>query len=119
MAILRLDHIQIAAPPESEEAARQFYGGILGLPEVAKPPQLLQRGGVWFQVGTQQLHVGVDAEFVPARKAHPAFVVDELDTLANRLKTSGVAVTWDDAIPGLRRFFAPHPFGNRLEFLLA
>jgi len=117
MTILHLDHIQIAAPPECEEAARGFYGEVLGLPEVAKPSQLLSRGGVWFQVGSQQLHVGIEAEFIPARKAHPAFVVDDLDSLADRLKNDGIPVMWDDAVPGLRRFFAADPFGNRLEFL--
>ncbi len=117
MAILRLDHVQVAAPPGSEAAARRFYGGLLGLREVAKPRELLSRGGVWFQVGEHQLHVGIDEPFVPARKAHPAFAVNDLDELARALKSAGVEVTWDDTLPGVRRFYAADPFGNRLEFL--
>jgi hypothetical protein len=119
MAVLRLDHIQVAAPPGCEVAARGFYGDLLGFPEVAKPAQLLARGGVSFQVGLHQLHVGVEDAFVPARKAHPAFAVDDLDELASRLKTASVPVAWDDTVPELRRFYASDPFGNRLEFLTA
>jgi catechol 2,3-dioxygenase-like lactoylglutathione lyase family enzyme len=119
MAVLRLDHVQIAAPTGSEEAARRFYGDLLALREVAKPAALLARGGVWFQVGLHQLHVGIEEEFVPARKAHPAFAVDDLDELADRLKAAGVSVTWDAALSEVRRFYASDPFGNRLEFLMA
>jgi catechol 2,3-dioxygenase-like lactoylglutathione lyase family enzyme len=106
---MRLDHVQVAAPAGGEEAARAFYGGVLGLQEVEKPEALRARGGVWFE----QLHVGVEEGFAPARKAHPAFAVDDLDALAARIGD----VQWDDAIPGTRRFYANDPFGNRLEFL--
>jgi catechol 2,3-dioxygenase-like lactoylglutathione lyase family enzyme len=106
---MRLDHVQVAAPAGGEEAARAFYGGVLGLQEVEKPEALRARGGVWFE----QLHVGVEEGFAPARKAHPAFAVDDLDALAARIGD----VQWDDAVPGTRRFYANDPFGNRLEFL--
>jgi catechol 2,3-dioxygenase-like lactoylglutathione lyase family enzyme len=108
---MRLDHVQVAAPAGCEEAARAFYGGVLGLREVEKPAALAARGGVWFE----QLHVGVEEGFAPARKAHPAFRVDDLDALAARIGD----VQWDEAIPGVRRFYAHDPFGNRLEFLEA
>ena len=90
---------------------RAFYGGVLGMREVEKPPALAARGGVWFE----QLHVGVEEGFAPARKAHPAFRVDDLDALAARIGD----VQWDEAIPAVRRFYAHDPFGNRLEFLEA
>jgi catechol 2,3-dioxygenase-like lactoylglutathione lyase family enzyme len=112
-----LDHVQIAAPPECEEEARRFFGGLLGLPELEKPEPLASRGGVWFRVGAQELHVGVEAEFEPARKAHPGFAVDDVDALAATLGTAGVEVRWDDELPGVRRFYAEDPWGNRLEFL--
>ena len=101
--------MQLAAPPGCEAEARRFFGGVLGLREVEKPPALAARGGVWFE----QLHVGVEEEFRPARKAHPAFVVDDLDALAARLGD----VEWDEALPGTRRFYARDPWGNRLEFV--
>jgi catechol 2,3-dioxygenase-like lactoylglutathione lyase family enzyme len=106
---MRIDHVQVAAPPGCEEEARAFYGGLLGMREVEKPAALRARGGVWFE----QLHVGVEDDFRPARKAHPAFVVDDLDALAARIGD----VQWDDAVPGIRRFYARDPFGNRLEFV--
>jgi catechol 2,3-dioxygenase-like lactoylglutathione lyase family enzyme len=113
--ILGIDHVQLAAPPGCEERARAFYGDVLGLEELTKPAALAARGGCWFRAGAQQLHVGVEDDFVPARKAHPALVVDDLDALAARLGD----VQWDDAIPGVRRFYATDPFGNRLEFLVS
>jgi catechol 2,3-dioxygenase-like lactoylglutathione lyase family enzyme len=106
---VRLDHVQVAAPPGCEDEARAFYCGVLGMREVEKPASLAARGGVWFE----QLHVGVEDDFRPARKAHPAFVVDDLDALAARIGD----VQWDDAVPGVRRFYANDPWGNRLEFL--
>jgi catechol 2,3-dioxygenase-like lactoylglutathione lyase family enzyme len=106
---MQLDHVQVAAPPGCEEDARAFYGGVLGLREVDKPDALRARGGVWFE----QLHVGVEQDFRPARKAHPAFAVDDLDALAARIGE----VEWDDAVPGVRRFYVSDPFGNRLEFV--
>jgi catechol 2,3-dioxygenase-like lactoylglutathione lyase family enzyme len=89
------------------------------MPEVQKPETLRARGGCWFQCGQQQLHVGVEAEFRPAKKAHPAFEVDDLEALRQRLAGAGVKLTEDDALPGTRRFYAEDPWGNRLEFLEA
>lgn len=117
--ITGLDHVQIAAPSGCEEVARQFYCALLKLPEVAKPPVLAARGGVWFQVGSQQLHIGVEAGFQPARKAHPAFAVTNVGELAGRLQSAGLDITWDEALPGVRRFYVADPWGNRLEFLEA
>jgi catechol 2,3-dioxygenase-like lactoylglutathione lyase family enzyme len=114
-----LDHVQIAAPPDCEADARRFYGDLLGLSEMDKPPALAGRGGVWFALGGGQLHVGVDAAFAPARKAHPALRVagPELDQLAVRLRAAGAPVAWDDALPGYARFYTADPWGNRLELL--
>lgn len=119
MPILGLDHVQLAAPPGCESAARRFFAELLGLEEVAKPAALQARGGVWFSLGAQQLHVGVEVDFVAARKAHPALRVrgDELDALAARLAGAGVEVAWDDALPDVRRFYVHDPWGNRLELI--
>ena len=111
------DHVQIAAPAGCEDEARRFFAGLLGLTELSKPVPLAARGGTWFQVGAQELHVGVEDEFQPARKAHPAFAVDDVDSLADRLENAGVEVRWDDELSGVRRFYADDPWGNRLEFL--
>ena len=116
-----IDHVQLAAPPGCEEEARRFFGGLLGLSELTKPEALRARGGVWFACGAQQLHVGVEPGMAPQRKAHPGFRAaggDELDALAARLAAAGLAVEWDGAIPGVRRFYAADPWGNRLEFLV-
>jgi catechol 2,3-dioxygenase-like lactoylglutathione lyase family enzyme len=116
--ITGIDHVQVAAPPGCEEAARAFYAGDLGLAEVPKPPHLAGRGGCWFAAGAQQLHVGVARPFAPAAKAHPAFLVesaDELEQLAGRLQAAGLAVVWDRSIPGALRFHVHDPFGNRIE----
>jgi catechol 2,3-dioxygenase-like lactoylglutathione lyase family enzyme len=117
VTLIALDHVQIAGPPGCEEAARRFYGELLGLAEVRKPDALRARGGVWFALGEQQLHIGVEEEFRPARKAHPALRVAarELDALAKRLSQAGVRVQWDDDLPGVRRFFSEDPWGNRIE----
>ena len=115
--IARIDHVQIAAPKGCEAAAREFYGTILGLKELEKPPALRARGGCWFQCGPQQLHIGVELEFHPARKAHPAFAVLSLDKLRDSLLARGIRVVDDEAIPGTRRFYADDPWGNRLEFV--
>ncbi len=116
VSITALDHIQIAMPAGAEEAARQFYNGVLGLVEIAKPPNLAVRGGVWFSGAGFGVHLGVEDDFRPARKAHPCFRVQDLDALQALLELTGVPVTPDDEIPGVRRFYAPDPFGNRLEF---
>jgi catechol 2,3-dioxygenase-like lactoylglutathione lyase family enzyme len=118
--ITGLDHVQIAAPRGCEAAARAFYGGLLGLREVLKPEALAARGGAWFALGERgQLHVGVEEPFAPARKAHPALAVapDRLDALAAVLSDAGIDVTWDGAIPGLRRFYVDDPWGNRIELV--
>jgi catechol 2,3-dioxygenase-like lactoylglutathione lyase family enzyme len=111
--VATLDHVQVAAPPGCEAAAREFYGELLGLEEVEKPESLRDRGGVWFQ----QLHVGVEEDFRPARKAHPALRVSDIDALATRLTAFGKRIEWDDALPGIRRFYTSDPWGNRVELL--
>jgi catechol 2,3-dioxygenase-like lactoylglutathione lyase family enzyme len=116
--IAGLDHVQVAAPAGCEAAARAFYGGLLGLEELSKPRALAGRGGAWFRCGAQQLHVGVEAAFAPAAKAHPAFAVTgpgALDALAERLAAAGAPVRWDEELPGVRRFYTEDPWGNRLE----
>lgn len=117
---IRLDHVQIAAPPGCEVEARRFFGDVVGLREVEKPEPLRGRGGAWFAVGDRQLHIGVEAEFTAARKAHPAFSLPaaDLDLLAARLVGSGASVVWDSALPGERRFYCQDPWGNRIEFLV-
>jgi catechol 2,3-dioxygenase-like lactoylglutathione lyase family enzyme len=120
--IARLDHVQVAAPPGCEAEARAFYGRLLGLPELEKPPALAARGGAWFAVGAQQLHVGVAADFTTAAKAHPALAVTsarDLDALAERLTSAGADVHWDDELPGVARFYTEDPWGNRLELLVS
>jgi len=107
--------VQVAAPAGCEAEARAFYGGLLGLEELPKPAALAARGGCWFRAGGQELHVGVEEPFAPARKAHPGLVVDGLDELAARLAAAGIGVSWDEAIPGVARFHVADPFGNRLE----
>ena len=116
MTITGIDHVQVAAPAGCENAARAFYGALLGLEELPKPEALRAGGGCWFRVGAQELHVGVEDPFAPAHKAHPGFVSADLDALRARLHGGGIETRDDDAIPGTRRFFAVDPFGNRLEF---
>jgi catechol 2,3-dioxygenase-like lactoylglutathione lyase family enzyme len=120
--VVGLDHVQVAAPPGCEEDARRFYGDLLGLEELEKPPALSVRGGVWFRVGAHELHIGVADGFTPATKAHPALRVashTELERLAARLEEHGVDVRWADPaeIPGVPRLFLADPWGNRLELL--
>ena len=109
--------MQLAAPPGCEAEARRFFGDVLGLEELEKPEPLRSRGGVWFRVGPQQLHVGVEHHFAPARKAHPAFSVTNYDELLARLDAAGAQVQPDDSIPGLRRCFVLDPWENRLELV--
>lgn len=114
--VTALDHVQVAMRQGQEAAARAFYGGVLGLPEIAKPESLAARGGVWFQCGHQQLHLGVEEDFRPAKKAHPAFVVDDLDAIAWSLEAQGFRVVADSVqLAGSRRAFTEDPFGNRVE----
>ena len=117
MSGLALDHLQLAMPRGREAEARAFYGDILGLKELTKPPNLAVRGGVWFMLGTQQLHLGVEQDFRPAKKAHPAFLAEDLEGLRGRLQSKGFAPYEDEPLAGYDRFYVADPFGNRLEFL--
>jgi catechol 2,3-dioxygenase-like lactoylglutathione lyase family enzyme/GNAT superfamily N-acetyltransferase len=114
---LGLHHVQLAIPAGSEDACREFYVAVLGMTEVEKPPELAARGGLWVRSGTLELHLGVEADFRPARKAHPGILVADLDRLAAHLTDHGISIEWDDNFPGYRRFYAYDPNGNRLEFL--
>ena len=119
--IVDLDHVQVAAPRGCERQARRFYGVLLGLAEIVKPAPLQARGGVWFEVGDRQLHIGVADPFAAASKAHPAFRVEsvsELEALAERLSAAGERVLWDTELAAVRRFFTDDPWGNRLELLV-
>ncbi|HEX8662859.1 MAG TPA: VOC family protein [Beijerinckiaceae bacterium] len=116
-AMLRLDHVQLAIPAGAEDACRRFYVGVLGMTELAKPAELAKRGGLWVRSGAVEIHLGVEADFRPARKAHPGIVVADVEALAAKLQAAGHALTFDEAIPGVRRFFAADPLGNRLEFI--
>ena len=115
--IVGLHHVQLAVPAGSEPALREFYGGVLGMTEVTKPAALAARGGAWFRSGATELHLGVESDFRPARKAHPALLVDDLDALTARLAAAGQDVRWDDLLPGHRRCYVEDPCGNRLELL--
>jgi catechol 2,3-dioxygenase-like lactoylglutathione lyase family enzyme len=112
-----IDHVQIAAPAGCEAEARRFFGELLGLEELEKPEPLRSRGGAWFRVGMQQLHVGVEQDFAPARKAHPAFAVSRYDELVARLRSAGVQVADDASIPGVRRCYVIDPWENRIELV--
>jgi catechol 2,3-dioxygenase-like lactoylglutathione lyase family enzyme len=116
MHVTGIDHIQIAAPRGCEPEARDFFGRLLGLEEIDKPELLRTRGGCWFRVGGQQLHIGIEENFHPSRKAHPAFSVEEIEVLFARLSTAGIQCAWDSALGDIRRFYANDPWGNRLEF---
>ncbi len=115
--MITLHHVQVSCPAGGEDVVRAFYSELLGLSEVAKPPGLAGRGGVWFRGPGYELHVGVEEGFTPARKAHPAFVVDDIDSLAARLSAAGADINWDSNLPGYRRFHTADPHGNRVEFL--
>ncbi|MGN9840679.1 VOC family protein [Nonomuraea sp. H19] len=113
--IRALHHVQLAAPAGSEPLLREFYAGVLGFCEVAKPPELTKRGGIWFRGEGVEIHLGIEDDFRPARKAHPAFLVDDLDAYAARLP----GAVPDDLFPGYRRIYVFDPVGNRLELLQA
>jgi catechol 2,3-dioxygenase-like lactoylglutathione lyase family enzyme len=115
--IVGIDHVQLAMPEGGEDRAREFYAGLLGIPEVAKPTELARRGGAWFERGAVRVHLGVERDFRPARKAHPALLVRDLGTLARRLREAGVEVVDDGLVPGCDRVYVTDPFGNRLELL--
>jgi catechol 2,3-dioxygenase-like lactoylglutathione lyase family enzyme len=114
-----LHHLQLAVPAGSEAKCREFWGDLLGLTELAKPAVLAARGGCWFTGGGLEIHLGVEADFSPARKAHPGILIADLPALAARLEAAGADVVWDDALSGYDRFHSHDPFGNRLEFLAA
>jgi len=116
MVLIEIDHVQIAAPQGCEDAARHFFGRLLGLEELEKPEPLCSRGGCWFRVGSRQLHIGVEKDFRPATKAHPAFAVKRIEELFETLSEAGVKCAWDEALGEIRRFYANDPWGNRLEF---
>ena len=115
--ITGLDHVQLAMPSGQEEAARAFYAGVLSMTELPKPPALAARGGCWFTSGGAAVHLGVEEPFRPADRAHPALLTDDLDGLAAALAAAGhPCITANGEIPGVRRFYARDPFGNRIEF---
>lgn len=113
MAIMGLDHVQLAMPPGEEARARAFYSGLLGIAERAKPEHLAARGGCWFEDGAFKLHLGIEPDFCAARKAHPGLLVDDLAELAERLAAAGVGIDWD----GASHCYIADPFGNRIELL--
>jgi catechol 2,3-dioxygenase-like lactoylglutathione lyase family enzyme len=118
MPIFSIDHVQIAMPPGQEDQARAFYVGLLGFTEIPKPPELAKRGGAWFQSLGVQLHLGVEADFRPARKAHPAFLVSELDSLIAKVKDAGYETdTSQPLLEGYKRAHVFDPFGNRIELM--
>jgi hypothetical protein len=115
-----IDHVQLAAPPGSEAEGRRFFGELLGLAELPKPAPLAARGGLWFQCGMQQIHIGIEQDFRPAKKAHAALRLRNeraLRALQSRLSAAGVATRDDREIEDVARFFAEDPWGNRLEFV--
>ncbi|TYR81441.1 glyoxalase [Priestia megaterium] len=112
-----IDHIQLAAPPGSEEEARKFFTNILGFKELEKPNELKERGGVWFGFGNYQVHIGIEHSFSPAKKAHPAFEVENIHALKEHLRKHHVDFTEDTNLPGAERLYMADPFGNRIEIL--
>ena len=120
MAVYGIDHVQLSMPAGGEPLVRRFYGGILGLTELPKPPALAARGGAWFRCGNLQLHLGVENEFRPAKRAHPALLVSDLAAIIETLTAEGFEIKYDsEPIQGFERAFTADPFGNRLELLEA
>jgi|SRR5579872_3384377 len=114
---IAIDHVQLAMPAGEEEAARRFYRDLLGMRELAKPAELAKRGGCWFESGDVQVHLGVENDFRPAKKAHPALRCWDYEELSSRLRSAGVDVIDDNMIPGVRRCHISDPFGNRIELV--
>lgn len=112
-----IDHVQLAMPEGAEETARRFYAALLGMRELPKPPELAKRGGCWFESGAVQLHLGVEKDFRPAKKAHPALTCDDYEGLILKLRSAGAEVNEVDDIPGVRRSHVYDPFGNRIELI--
>jgi catechol 2,3-dioxygenase-like lactoylglutathione lyase family enzyme len=119
MGVRRIDHVQLAMPAGGEDAAVGFYQQLLGVPRVPKPDHLAARGGCWFEDGDLKIHLGVDGEFRPARKAHPALLVDDLQTMIASLRAAGVPVIDDEPLQGYDRVYVEDPFGNRIELMEA
>jgi catechol 2,3-dioxygenase-like lactoylglutathione lyase family enzyme len=117
MRVVRLDHVQLAMPAGGEDLARAFFRDALGIPEVPKPPELAKRGGCWFERGELKIHLGVEKEFRPARKAHPALQISDLPRLIEILEERGYAVKEDEPLEGFHRVYVDDPFGNRIELL--
>jgi len=115
--VRRIDHVQLAMPPGREAEAAAFYEQVLGIPQVAKPAHLAARGGCWFEDGDLKVHLGVDANFVPATKAHPAFIVDNVRSIADAVAAAGFAVKDDEPLDGYDRVYVADPFGNRIELM--
>ena len=117
MRVLGIEHVQLAMPPGGEERAREFYARLLGIPELPKPAHLAKRGGAWFESGRLKIHLGVEKDFVPAKKAHPALLVEGLRELAEALRAQGHAVVDDEPLEGFVRVYVSDPFGNRIELM--
>jgi catechol 2,3-dioxygenase-like lactoylglutathione lyase family enzyme len=116
---MRIEHVQLAMPAGGEDAARRFYADTLGIGETPKPPHLAKRGGCWFEQGDLKIHVGVEMDYRPARKAHVALLVTGLGALAEKLKASGYSLKDDEPLAGYRRVYVDDPFGNRIELMEA
>ena len=117
MVIEAIDHVQLAMPPGGEAQARQFYSVLLGIPEQPKPTHLAACGGCWFERGALKVHLGVEQDFHPSRKAHPGFIVRDLPSLIERLAAAGHAAVADEPLPGFARCYVTDPFGNRIELM--
>lgn len=116
--IKSIDHVQITIPKGSEDMARKFYTGVLGLNEIDKPETLKASGGVWYKAGDIELHLGVEENFNPVKKkAHPAFVVEGLNRIKVHLLQNGVDIKEEIQIEGRKRFSFYDPFDNRIEFM--
>jgi len=115
--IFGLDHVQLAMPAGGEALAREFYTDLLGLVEIPKPANLAKRGGTWFECGLLQLHLGVETEFHPAKKAHPALLVEDLKHFISTLENRGYQIKFDEPLMGYDRAFTSDPFGNRIELM--
>jgi catechol 2,3-dioxygenase-like lactoylglutathione lyase family enzyme len=114
---IAIDHVQLAMPAGAEDEARLFYRDCVGMAEIAKPPELAKRGGCWFESGNVQIHLGVEKDFRPARKAHPALRCRDYVALVEHLRRAGVEVNEVEDIPGVRRCHIYDPFGNRIELI--
>jgi catechol 2,3-dioxygenase-like lactoylglutathione lyase family enzyme len=117
MPILSIDHVQIAIPVANEDRARAFYSNILGFTEIAKPPQMAERKSIWFADGSVNLHLGIEPNFAPAKRAHPAFIVENLDAILAACDRAGIATKPDTSFNGFRRVHVFDPFGNRIELM--